>query len=191
MSELDSFESQDEGEPPSPEDRSPVYRYVEDAIDRLDGGLQYSDYVSVNNDCSVVINAYDLEIYSEIAKYEISNLSTDTNCSVLYELQRKISTGMDDVATRYGADRSLDPEYDYPVFISSARTGTVSFMFQNSNIDSVLIGRRFGSNGESLSIESRNIRTTFQQQVLLGGLAVFLTAFETKNITSREKIAVQ
>ncbi len=191
MSELDSSEDQDEGEPPSPEDRSLVHRYIEDAIDRLDGGLQYSDYVSVNNDCSVVINAYDLEIYGEIAKYEVSNLLTDPDCGALYELQRKISTGMADVAVRYGADRSLDPEYNYPVFISSASTGTISFMFQNSNIDSMLIGRRFGSNGESISIESRNIRTTFQQQVLLGGLAVFLTAFEAKNITSREKIAVQ
>ncbi|MEP7204697.1 MAG: hypothetical protein ABI716_00705 [Candidatus Saccharibacteria bacterium] len=185
MNTIELPDNQDEGEPPSVGRRVSLGRYLDRVINQNDDGLQYTDYVNPRSNCSVAVNLYDLEVVGRIGNDEPNQSLRPLTYQTVATLERSASLSMARVAAHHGFSASPDPEYDYPAFW--ADKGAFSLMFRQPQVRAMLIGERPSSGERLLLIRSENIQTTGELLVLLGGLAVLSSAFETKKHRSWRK----
>ncbi len=170
MSELNSFDELDEGEPPSPSGTLSLEGYFRSVTNQIGTGLRYSDYGNTGSRCSVAVNLYDLEIVGEIKNYRISQVLSASTCISVGDLERRVSSSMARAAVNYGFAQSLDPEREYPAFISASDRGTFSLMFERPFVRAMLIGDRPGSDERLMSVRSQHVHSTSELLVLLAGL---------------------
>lgn len=181
MSEFqDSIERDDAEDPPPLDGSLSVGHYLHGVINRLgEGGLLYSDYVNPSSNLYIAVNAHDLEVTGSIRDYEISQLMAPPLHETVGYLEQRVSRAMARAAARLGFGLTDDPEYDYPVFIAPTDNGAVSLMFRRPDIYALITGDRPESYDQPLMLQSQLIKRVDELKVLLSGLAVFLTAFET------------
>ena len=168
-------------EPPPAWSGKSSRQQIDSIISQLDYGLSYTTYNSASGDSFMNVDAHGLKITGEIAGSEMDRLSSMSEFEGISSLRRRVSRGMARIAKLNGVSYD-DHEMAFPVFISPTYAGTAYMLFRDPAERAIITSKRKGRDNEILSIESFDIEKLYQQKILLGGLAAFLSALETKPV---------